>query len=1070
MSSSGSSPSDDTYVPEDSTDSKDPKSKLDPGFSETLIPEQPPESEVRSGSEATLIGAMSEPGSADDDESPAAQMVLDGRYSLLKKIGEGGMGEVWIAQQSEPVRRQVAVKLIRGAGVNSRSVLLRFEAERQALALMDHPSIARVYDGGSTPDGHPYFVMEFVRGMPLTEYCDSHRLSVEERLRLFVTVCQAVQHAHQKGIIHRDLKPGNILVTEVDGRPTPKVIDFGVAKATEQKLTDQSLAEDGLVVGTPAYMSPEQADPSLADIDTRTDVYALGVILYELLAGSPPIRSEDFRRGAVLEMLRMVREVEPPRPSTRLSTADALPSIAANRSVEPARLTHLLRSELDWIVMKAIEKHRGRRYETASGFARDVQNYLEGAPVDARPPSTAYRFSKFVRRHRIQVVAVSLVLFAMVAGIIVASLGMYEAKKAGARESLRAEEEKKQRIRATDAEAKAKENEAKALDQLELANALTDFLTKRILAQASGTVQAEEQYTPKPDLTIREALDRAAKNVSEQFGDRPRVEAAIRHTLGISYREVSAFEESARQLEKALEIRKATLGATDSATLETMVQLGGCYEFANRTADAVKLWEQLLEIAVRKHGADHAEVRTVQNNLAKSYLDSGQTGHAIDLLRRVSDAEEKVHGLKHRSTLETLANLADALTSDKQDEEALKIYSRINDPFAEVLGTNHPQTLRMQNAYAAQLCNVGQMRKGLSILEDVSRRAVEHYGNDSHDALQFRQALAEQYTIVGRIADSIRLLEELEEDALRVLGPEHVGVMIIRHNLAKSYVDDDRMDDAIQKMEEVTQHGMKHLGVSHPETIKANKFLGFLYWQTQAFGKAVVSFRNVVDGAKQQWGEKHEETCAGAFNLAFNYVDNEQPEEAARVYQEWIPHAIAIEWKDRELLTVGLSRGLSALRKAGIDIDRKPVLQRLLAEIRLSRETMEPAEYSSVLAQSGVGLLEIGELNDAETVLSEALELRRKHEPDNWATFSTESMLGDVYLGQKKYDQAEPLLLSGYRGMETRLSKIPDPARFRVVQSLERLVRFYEATGKPEEVMKWSKTLEEFRAANPAER
>ena len=276
-------------------------------------------------------------------------------------------------------------------------VLARFDAERQALALMDHPNIARVYDGGSTEAGQPFFVMELVSGEPITEYCDRLRLPVRARLELFVAVCQAVQHAHQKGIIHRDLKPSNVMVTEVDGRPTPKVIDFGVAKATEFSLTDQSLADTGAIVGTPTYMSPEQADPSSMDIDTRTDVYALGVILYELLVGSPPIDAKQFKRGAILEMLRMVREVDPPRPSTKVSTSDALPSISANRDIEPAHLKRALQGDLDWIVMMALEKDRTRRYETANGFAADILRHLAHEPVVAAPPSRAYRLRKFVR-------------------------------------------------------------------------------------------------------------------------------------------------------------------------------------------------------------------------------------------------------------------------------------------------------------------------------------------------------------------------------------------------------------------------------------------------------------------------------------------------------------------------------------------------------------------------------------------------------------------------------------------------------------------------------------------------
>ena len=356
-----------------------------------------------------------------------AGQVIAGRFTLLDVLGEGGMGTVYRADQTEPVKRQVALKLIRN-GMDSRAVLARFDAERQALAVMDHPNIARVYDGGATATGQPFFAMELVSGSPITKYCDRRRLPVRARLELFVTVCQAVQHAHQKGIIHRDLKPGNVLVTEVDGRPTPKVIDFGVAKATEFKLTDQSLADTGAIVGTPTYMSPEQADPSSMDIDTRTDVYALGVILYELLAGSPPIEAKQFKRGAILEMLRMVREVDPPKPSTKVSTAEALPSIAASRGIDPEHLKRALKGDLDWIVMKALEKDRTRRYGTANGFAADVLRHLAYEPVLAAPPSRVYRLRKFVRKHRGAVVAASLVVLALVGGIAGTTWGMIRAE------------------------------------------------------------------------------------------------------------------------------------------------------------------------------------------------------------------------------------------------------------------------------------------------------------------------------------------------------------------------------------------------------------------------------------------------------------------------------------------------------------------------------------------------------------------------------------------------------------------------------------------------------------------
>jgi serine/threonine protein kinase len=346
--------------------------------------------------------------------------ILAGRYKLLEEIGAGGMGTVWMAEQREPVRRLAALKVIK-AGMDSKAVLARFEQERQALALMDHPNIAKVLDGGTTERGRPFFVMELVKGLPLTEYCDDRRLSVAERLQLFAQVCAAVQHAHQKGILHRDLKPSNVLVTEHDGRPVPKVIDFGLAKAlgTAGALTERTLhTVYGTVVGTPLYMSPEQVGINALDVDTRADVYALGVILYELLTGTTPVEKGRFKEAAWEEVKRVIREEEPPRPSLRLSSSEALPNLAARRQAEPAQLSRLVRGELDWIVLKTLEKDRNRRYETANGLAMDVQRHLAGEVVLAAPPSAAYRLRKFLRKRRGPVLAAALVLFALLAGIV----------------------------------------------------------------------------------------------------------------------------------------------------------------------------------------------------------------------------------------------------------------------------------------------------------------------------------------------------------------------------------------------------------------------------------------------------------------------------------------------------------------------------------------------------------------------------------------------------------------------------------------------------------------------------
>ena len=380
------------------------------------------------------------------DEPPLTERPgsMIGPYQLKEQIGEGGFGLVFVAEQQEPVKRKVALKVIK-PGMDTREVMARFTAERQALALMDHPNIARVLDAGATDSGRPYFVMELVRGIPVTEYCNQNQLSTRDRLDLFITVCQAVQHAHQKGIIHRDIKPSNVLVTSHDGKPVGKVIDFGVAKAINQQLTERSIYTNfAQMIGTPLYMSPEQAEMSGLDIDTRSDIYSLGVLLYELLTGTTPLEKKRFAKAAYDEIRRMIREEEPPKPSTRLSSLDSIASIAAQRHTEPAKLSKLMRGDLDWITMKALEKDRTRRYETANGLARDIQRHLSDEPVEACPPSARYQLRKFAKKNRAALTTAAAIALLLVAGVAVSTWQAVRATRAehAALEARRAEAER----------------------------------------------------------------------------------------------------------------------------------------------------------------------------------------------------------------------------------------------------------------------------------------------------------------------------------------------------------------------------------------------------------------------------------------------------------------------------------------------------------------------------------------------------------------------------------------------------------------------------------------------------
>jgi non-specific serine/threonine protein kinase/serine/threonine-protein kinase len=599
-----------------------------------------------------------------------------GPYKLLQPLGEGGMGVVYMAEQEHPVRRRVALKVIK-PGMDTAQVVARFEAERQALALMDHPHIARVFDAGSTESGRPYFVMELVQGVPITRYCDDARLPARERLGLFVTVCQAVQNAHQKGVIHRDLKPSNVLVTLLDGQPVPKVIDFGVAKAIGQRLTEKTVfTQLGSVVGTLEYMSPEQAGLSALDVDTRSDVYALGVLLYELLTGTTPLDRGKLREAGYAEVLRRIKEEEPPRPSARLSgSGERLGAIAASRGTEPARLTRLVRGDLDWVVMKALEKDRTRRYETANGLARDVQRYLADEIVEARPPSAGYRLKKFVKRHKGQVIAASLLLAALVAGVMGTTLGMAQANRAAESERLAkcdAVEQKRLAEEAAEQERQAKLREAQRADGEQKAKQEAEAKRKeaeRNLAFAKkgneilGSVfaglepkQIAESGRPLQDV-LRENLGNAVKELEGSAIGEPLEVAAMQETFGSSLLGLGEASLAADVYTKALAIRKAKLGPDHPDTLDSMNNLAVAYTESGQLAKAVPLLEETVDKVKAKLGPDHPDTLTSMNNLAGAYLDSGQLGKAVPLYEETLEKTKAKLGPAHPDTLNMKKNI-----------------------------------------------------------------------------------------------------------------------------------------------------------------------------------------------------------------------------------------------------------------------------------------------------------------------------------------------------------------------------------------------------------------------------
>ncbi len=798
---------------------------------------------------------------ADSTESDLSGQRI-GRYKLLEKIGEGGFGVVYMAEQLEPVQRKLALKLIK-PGMDSRAIIARFEAERQALALMDHPNIARFYDAGiigaavsnsevaaprSPPPailyGRPYFVMELVRGTALTEYCDQQQLPTRTRLELFVQVCQAVQHAHQKGIIHRDLKPSNVLVTLRDGQPVPKIIDFGIAKALAQKLTDKTLFTGfAQLLGTPAYMSPEQAGLSGLDIDTRSDIYSLGVLLYELLTGVTPFDRPTLAKAALDEIRRLIRETDPPKPSTRVQILGGKATqIARQRQTEPAALQRSLSGDLDWIVMKCLEKDRIRRYETANGLARDVERHLNDEPVTAAAPSKLYCASKFILRNKTAFASASALLLLLVAGVVASA---WEALRAG-----RAERRARQ-----------------------VASVLTDMLEGIAPSVAHG----------RDTTLLREILDRSAERIKHDQSADPPVQKELWLVIGGAYSDAGAYAQAEAAYREAVAAARRAFGDRHSEVSKTLVPLAGALWNESKFAEAEAVTREAISIRKERKG----DLGPLLNNLGLYLREQGKLEQAATVSREGLQENRRVHGAEHRETLTSLNNLAMVTVDLGNLPEAEKLFREALVVDRKVAGTDDLEVATLLN----NLASVLREERKLEEAESKHREVIA-----IHQRLLGKEHpyLASSLNNLARVLCDENKLAEAEEKCLaglamrkKLLGDKDPDVAISHEDLARI------MARSTNRLAEAEREFRACLGIrqeklpDHWTTFRAQTLLGNNLLQQQKYTDAESVLAPAYDGLKRQDAGVRsnvkplvEEGCEG---LARFYETNSQPGKAA----EW---------------------------------------------------------------------------------------------------------------------------------------------------------------------------------------
>ena len=950
--------------------------------------EQPPLASAKPG----LAGGQSEPAKAGTPNGPGGTVILStpliekagdriGHYKLLQQIGEVGCGVVYMAEQEQPIRRRVALKVIK-LGMDTKAVIARFEAERQALALMDHPNIAKVLDAGATDTGRPYFVMELVRGIKITDYCDQNNLSTEERLDLFVQICHAIQHAHQKGIIHRDIKPSNILVTVHDGKPLPKIIDFGIAKATSgQLLTDKTLfTAFEQFIGTPAYMSPEQAEMSTLDIDTRSDIYALGVLLYELLTGRTPFDQEELVAAGLSEMRRIIREQEPMRPSTRISTLEAADqtTVARRRHAEPPQLIHVVRGDLDWIVMKCLEKDRTRRYETANGLADDVVRHLNDEPVTARPPGRVYRLQKLVRRNKLAFAVGAAVTAALVIGLALSTWFFFQEREA--------------RQQAVAAEQKAR---AEAAKSQQVAQFLKDMLKGVGPSVALG----------RDTTMLREILDKTADRVGNDLKDQPEVEAELRSTIGGVYDALGQYNKAEATYRSALALRRGLWGNMNTNVADSLDNLG--WELLNqgKIAEAEPAFQEALTIRTNLLGSEHVKVAASLCHLGLVRVWQVRNSEGEQLLRQSLAMRRKLLGNESLDVVESLSALSWALNNlGKPDQaeaaarEALAIQARVlpDERSAADAGIT-------QDRLGFALHNQNRMAEAEALFRQNVTMRKNLLGTEHPNVSGSLDSLAWELAGEGKLAEAEATEREALATSRKTVGEQHPNTAWCLDDLGMILRKAGRLPEAETAYRESL--AIWHQLGNFNETFECFRLAAVLQDQGK-LSEVEALYRTEVETARKSPASM--KLVAALLGYQADFLSNQgKLSEAEPLYREGLDYFRQSSTNDfgyRGWLARGLA---SVLSKQGKPVEAESLYRETL---EAGRKLPPADDLAAVLASFGDFLRDAGKQAEAESLYRQGLNICREYPTGDfrWRQWLATG-LASVLTKQGKTAEAESL-------------------------------------------------------------